>query len=291
MKLKQRESAGSSDTGRDEWGLHRGDAIRPGLVALGLLGGGSRYEAYLAHDELRMCLVVAKMLRPGRVEQPGARQVLEAEFQAVKRLDHPVIVRAFDAGVEGPRPHFTLEHLEGPRLSTLLRRYGPLPLDQLLPLALQLSSALHYMHRVGMVHLDVKPKNIIMGGPPRLIDLSVAGTFEQAARLTVPAGTAGYMSPEQQYPDGRAGVGPAADSWGMGATLFEAATGALPSASSQTAGRRSRRPLMHPRLEEVVFRCMADDPADRLSPAEVAVELEPLVDALPRRFPLSPPRP
>lgn len=291
MKLKQRKGGVSPHAGRDGWGLRRGDPIRPGLVVMDLLGGGSRYEAYLAHDEMRMCLLVAKLLRPARADEPGARLVLAGEFRAIKRLDHPVIVRAFDAAIEGPRPHITLEHLEGPRLSTLLRRYGPLPLDQLLPLALQLASALHYMHRVGMVHLDVKPKNIIMSGRPRLIDLSVASTFERASALTVPTGTAGYMSPEQHHPDGPVCVGPAADSWGLGATLFEAATGALPSAAPAASGHRSRRTLLHPTLESVVTRCMADDPAARPSPAQVTFELEPLVDALPRRFPLSPPRP
>ena len=74
---------------------------------------------------------------------------------------------------DGPRPHLVLEHLEGPRLSQLLRKHGALPMEQLLPLALELASALHYLAGQDVVHLDVKPSNVIMGAPARLIDLSV----------------------------------------------------------------------------------------------------------------------
>ena len=106
------------------------------------------------------------------------------------RVNHPVLLRSFDAVLDGLRPHLVLEHLEGPRLSKLLvREYGPLPPEQLLPLALQLSSALHYLHQEGFVHLDVKPGNIIMGAPPRLIDMSVARSVASAGTLERVVGT------------------------------------------------------------------------------------------------------
>ena len=110
-----------------------------------------------------------------------------------------------------------LEHLEGPTLDELLRRDGTLALEQLLPLALHVASALHYMAAEGVVHLDVKPSNVVMGAPPRLIDLSVARTLAQAAKLRSPIGTDAYMAPEQRTPDGR--IGPPTDVFGLAATL------------------------------------------------------------------------
>jgi len=163
------------------WRLEEGDEIAPGRFALTKLGGGFRYEAYLTWDETLYSIVVVKVVRPHLVENERALRGLNTEYEMLRRLSHPVILRAFDAVLDGPRPHLVLEHLEGPRLSTLIRKYDRLPLEQLLPLALQLCSAVHYLAYNEVCHLDLKPTNIIMSGPPRLIDLSIARTFEQAA--------------------------------------------------------------------------------------------------------------
>ena len=88
--------------------------------------------------------------------------------------------------VDGDYPHLLLEHLEGPTLKRLLRRGGPLPREQALPLALHVASALHYLSMEGIVHLDVKPDNIVMGIPPRLIDLSLARSLEDAREVRRP---------------------------------------------------------------------------------------------------------
>ena len=138
------------------------------------LGGGERYESMLAWDERRYALVVVKVLRPHLVGERDALDGLAAEAAMLERLRHPVLLRSFEAVLDGPRPAVVLEHLEGPRLSTLIRKYGPVEREQLLPLGLQLFSAIHYLAGEGVVHLDVKPSNVIMGAPARLIDLSVA---------------------------------------------------------------------------------------------------------------------
>ena len=83
--------------------------------------------------------------------------------------------------LEGPYPHVLIEHLEGPSLRSLIKRHGALPLEQVLPLCAHVAAALHYMAEMRMLHLDVKPDNIIMGVPPRLIDLSIATKAEDAA--------------------------------------------------------------------------------------------------------------
>ncbi|MGH2821335.1 MAG: serine/threonine protein kinase, partial [Actinomycetota bacterium] len=149
--------------GREDWGLAEGDEIVSGRHVLERLGGGRRYEAYLAWDEGLYSLVVVKVLRPGQVDDRRALDAIAAEAAVLEGINHPVIVRGFGLFLDGPRPHLVLEHIEGPRLSTLLRKYSALPPEQWLPLALQICSALHYLRIKGVVHLDVKPSNIIMG--------------------------------------------------------------------------------------------------------------------------------
>lgn len=273
------------------WGFSEGDDIVPGRYVLQRLGGGRRYEAYLAHDERLLSLVVVKILRPNRVSDEGALRGLRDEYAALQRLNHPSIARGFGAVLEGERPHVVLEFLEGPRLSTLTRKYGRLPLEQSLPLAMQLCSALHYIHEQEMVHLDVKPSNIIMAAPPRLIDMSIARSLSDAAALTVPVGTDAYMAPEQCVPSSHDVLGPAADIWGLGATLYEAVSGELPFPKNT----EDRHPQIHmepppldhkivpPAVAALVARCLDPDPAARPAARRLAEALEPMVALLPRR--------
>ena len=172
--LERHRTASAGREPGTRWELAEGDEIAPGRSVLRRLGGGRRYDAYLAWDERLHAVVVAKVVRPHLVADERALAGLAGEWAMLGRLEHPVIVRGFDAVLGGARPHIVLEHLEGPRLSTLVRRYGPLPAEQLVPLALELAAALHYLRSEGVVHLDIKPSNTIMGAPPRLIDLSVA---------------------------------------------------------------------------------------------------------------------
>lgn len=280
------------------WELEEGAEIKPERYALRLLGGGHRYEAYLAWDEEMQSLVVAKLLRPHLADDASAIETMEAEGDALARLCHPVLLRSFGIVTDGPKPHLVLEHLEGPRLSTLLRRQKRLALDQVIPLGVQISSALHYMHRNGMVHLDVKPRNIIMGGPPRLIDLSVARTFDQALNATDPIGTDAYMAPEQCDPSSLGGMSPRSDVWGWGTTMYEAISGVLPFPKIDDADDRGRFPQLHldplplgrdtpPLLEEIVMATLERRPEDRPHQTDIVNSLEPLIAALPRRIVMS----
>src|SRR5690349_4573753 len=205
---------------RTGWGLAEGDDIAPGLSALRRLGGGTHYEAYLAWSDRLHAIVVAKVVRPHLAGEARVIESLAAEALMVGRLAHPVVVRGYGVELEAPRPHLVLEHIDGPRVSSYIRRHGVLPAEQLIPLALQLASALHYLAQEGVVHLDLKPANIIMAGPPRLIDLSVAVDLEGAAALRSAVGTDSYMAPEQCLPRELGPVGPPADMWGLGATLY-----------------------------------------------------------------------
>ena len=217
--------ATATDPGHSSWGFAEGDEFVPGRTVLAALGGGAVAEALLVWDERLHAVTVAKVLRPVHACDEAALRSLRHEARALQALAHPALVRSFDVELDGPRPHLLLEHLEGRTLRSLIRRGGPLPAEQALPLALHLAAALHFLAHSGWVHLDVKPDNVIMGIPPRLIDLSLARPVERAASLSGPTGTDAYMAPEQCAPDRFPGaVSPATDIFGLGATLFHALT-------------------------------------------------------------------
>jgi len=276
------------------WGFGEGDEIAPGRHAVRLLGGGRRFEAYLAWDDQLFALVVAKALRPDQTDDPAALAELVSEATMLERLRHPVIVRSFDAVVDGARPHLLLEYLDGPHLSTLLRT-SVVAIEQVLPLGLQLCSAVHYMGTRDVVHLDVKPRNIIMTGPPRLIDFSLALRTGDLAGVSSPIGTARYMAPEQCDPAHFHELGVATDVWGIGVTLYWALAKGSPfpaQAAEEDAPLEQRYPQLvnepaplptdvPPPLAELVEAMLAPRPEDRPTAADVAAELELLVAALP----------
>jgi serine/threonine protein kinase len=267
------------------WRFKAGETIVPGRRALSLLGGGDRYEAYVAWDERLHIPVVAKILRRHLVDDPRARAAIAAEAEALVRLQHPVLVRSFGAVLDSDRPHLVLEFLDGPRLSTLLRKFGPLAAEQLVPLARRICSALQFMAGEGWVHLDVKPRNIVMTSSPRLIDLSVARRASDARRITRPVGTDAYMAPEQCDPARFGEIGPRTDVWGLGATLFEAIAGrqAFPADDGARfvqlrAGAPSLPDKVPPALAAAVRACLADDPAARPTAAALDEMFESLTD-------------
>jgi serine/threonine protein kinase len=283
---------------RPTWGLVEGDAIAPGRTVLRRVGGGRRFEVFLVWDEHRLAVLVAKVLRPDQAEDPVAQRELLREGELLARIAHPVVVRGFGTAADGPFPHLLLEHLEGPTLQDLLDRHGPVSLEQLLPLGMHVASALHYLCREDVVHLDVKPDNLVMGAPPRLIDFSVSRTLVAAARLTKPVGTDAYMAPEQ-CDRSRGELGPAVDVFGLGATMYRAITGERPFPRADGAGRSTelnerfpqlvRSPAPLPRRTPAAVIGLLEDmlapqPGDRPTAAEVVAALEPVVADLPRRL-------
>lgn len=279
---------------RDSWGFAEGDPITAELSALKLLGGGSAFEAWLAFDEITFSPVVVKVLRPSQVEDESSLRGLRREVSALAEINHPVVVRGLRGAADDDRPHVVLEHIDGPRLSSLIRRYGRLQDYQYLPLAIDIAASLHYFAHMGWTHLDIKPSNVIMGSPARLIDLSVARPEVDARRLTYPIGTDAYMAPEQCDPGARVPTY-ASDVWGLGATLFHAVAGHKPFAKGDPDAHdvRVRFPQLTSapadlpddvptEVAKVIDACLQVDPDERPLPADVSDALQPVLERLPR---------
>ena len=280
----------------ESWGFAKGDPITPELIAMRLLGGGSAYEAYLAFDEITYAPVVVKVVRPTEVDDEHSLRGLRREVATLAAVNHPVVVRGLRHDDDGERPHVVLEHIDGPRLSTLIRRHGRLAEQQYLPLAIEVASALHYFRhdrRVPPRHQAQQRDHGRAGAADRPV--RGRGSAAEAAAITGVIGTDAYMAPEQCDTDRYDGPGFASDVWGLGATLFHAVAGYRafdegdPDADGpRTSGTRSwwtRRtscPTGVPaEVAKVVYAALEPDPADRPLPHEIADALEPVLAAQP----------
>ncbi|MBA3413787.1 MAG: serine/threonine protein kinase [Chloroflexia bacterium] len=197
-----------------------GVELAPGYAVVAHLRRGEDLDVYDVWSDERNCRCVAKTIRPDRIDRESANRRLIHEGELLLGLTHPHIVRAYDL-VRGDTPVLVLETLPGETLSHLIDRGAPrLAAAEVAHLGRHLCSAVGYLHRHGILHLDLKPSNIIAtGGLARVLDLSLA---QPPGPIKPGVGTLGYMAPEQA----RGGeIGPAADVWGIGAVLYEVATG------------------------------------------------------------------
>lgn len=200
-----------------------GERLAPGYEVIAHMSRGNNLDVYDAWSEERACRVIAKTPRPDHLEDRRTVRALMREGRLLKKFTHPHIVRAYEVSKE-PQPVVILETLTGATLAYLIdTRPRRLAISEIVHLGLHLCSALHYIHRQGVLHLDLKPSNIISESwLAKIIDLSIARSPGQGEEGT---GTDQYMAPEQVTGDH---LSPATDVWGVGAVLWEAATGEEP---------------------------------------------------------------
>ncbi|MER6737475.1 serine/threonine-protein kinase [Streptomyces puniciscabiei] len=195
----------------------------PGYAILAHLARTGWLDVYDAWSEERACRCVIKVVRPDRRREQGLGERLLREGRWLREFSHPHLVRGYET-VESPEPLVVLETLTGETLSHLVHRLRrrPAAADVAL-LGVQLCSAVHYLHGRGLLHLDLKPSNVVVDrGHAKVLDLSVA---RPPGPAPAGVGTYGYLAPEQ------ARGGPltaAADVWGIGVTLYEVASGDTP---------------------------------------------------------------
>jgi serine/threonine protein kinase len=201
-----------------------------GYRLLTVIGEGGMGVVHLARSVERPGAprVALKVLRPHIVGDEEARQRLAQEVGSLRRITSPRIAEIVDADPFGPVPFVATRYVPGLSLHQEVRDHGPLPEDDLVVLAAGLAEALLAVHRVGVLHRDVKPSNVLMEGRnPVLIDFGLARLAEDP-RLTATGfllGTPGYIAPEILYGDDPT---PAADVHAWAATVVFAATGRTP---------------------------------------------------------------
>jgi serine/threonine protein kinase len=194
-----------------------------------LLGRGGNGEVYRAVDSRLGRPVALKILSEHRLEDDLALARFRREARNTAALNHPGLAALYDADTDGRRPYLVLEFVEGTPLHEFIRRDGPLPVDRVIRLGIEIGRALAYAHERGFIHRDVKSPNIMVtpSGGFKLLDLGLTRHLESTllTKSGLIAGSAPYISPEQALDRE---VTPATDIWSLGVVLYEALTGRLP---------------------------------------------------------------
>lgn len=237
--------------------LHRKVGTRFGRYVLGNeVGHGGQGVVYQAHDPVLDRDVALKVLQAPFHADEAMLKLFHHEARSAARLNHPHIISIFDFGIESGNPYLTMPLIDGPSLEKILRKREPLPLPLCLRVLRQTSEALSYAHSRGVMHLDIKPGNILLNcsipalhcehaeelqDPSAVItDFTLAKWFKTgekkagesradlervSAHGNRPAGgTLPYASPEQIAGDGEK-IGPASDFFSLGAVFHEMLTG------------------------------------------------------------------
>jgi eukaryotic-like serine/threonine-protein kinase len=244
------------------------------------LGSGGMADVYLAEDQELGRRVALKLLDDRHASDEQFVERFRREAQSAAGLNHPSIVSIFDRGYAEGTYYIAMEFLDGRTLKELLVKNGPTPVPIAIDYARQILGALAFAHRNGIVHRDIKPHNIVVGGDGRLkvtdfgIARSGASQMTEAGSIV---GTAQYLSPEQAR---GAPVDPRSDLYSLGIVLYEMLTGKVPFTGdtpveiamkhlSQVPDPPSklRSDVPHD-LDAVVMRALAKDPEQRYSSAE-----------------------
>jgi serine/threonine-protein kinase len=257
----------------------RGDGLPQvaGYRMLEVLGAGGMGIVYKAHQTRLDRFVALKMIRAGAGARAGDLVRFEAEARAVAAIDHPNIIQIHEIGEHGGLPYFSLEYLAG---GSLARRIDgkPQPVAEAARIVEVLARAMDVAHRRGIIHRDLKPANVLLApdGTLKIADFGLAKRLEADSSQTRTGsilGSPSYMAPEQAL--GAALVGPAADQYALGATLYELLTGRPPFRGISVLDTldlvRTKEPVppsqLLPRMprdiETICLKCLEKDPARR----------------------------
>jgi WD40 repeat protein/tRNA A-37 threonylcarbamoyl transferase component Bud32/tetratricopeptide (TPR) repeat protein len=259
--------------------------VVPGYEILEQLGRGGMGVVYKARQTSLDRVVALKMIL-GEPE-PGAQARFRTEAEMVARLQHPNIVQIYEIGQHEGRPFLALEYVAG---GTLAQKVAGTPVRprEGARLVEVLARAVHAAHEQGILHRDLKPANALLTpqGEPKVADFGLAKKLDAGPGQTVSGtvlGTPSYMAPEQATGAGKE-VGPAADTYALGAILYELLTGRPPFKAATTwetvVQLLSHEPVAPSRLnaqtprdlETVCLKCLEKRPAKRYSSAQALAE-------------------
>jgi serine/threonine protein kinase/formylglycine-generating enzyme required for sulfatase activity len=194
-----------------------------------VLGKGGFGIVYLARDEQLNRLVAIKVPHANRIARPEDAEPYLTEARTVASLEHPHIVPVYDVGSTAEHPLFVVsKYVPGTDLATWIRAHR-LSWQEAAQLVVTVADALHYAHKQGLVHRDVKPRNILLdpNGNPFVVDFGVALREENVGTGPTSAGTPSYMSPEQARGEGHR-VDGRSDVFGLGVVFYELLVGHPP---------------------------------------------------------------
>ncbi|MFI7679629.1 serine/threonine-protein kinase [Actinophytocola sp. NPDC049390] len=254
------------------------------------LGQGAMGTVWEAYDEfLHRTVSVKEVLLPPGVPDEQAAELRERtlrEARAIAALSHPNVITLHDVAREGGEPFVVTEYLLAHSLATLINVLGPLPEQKAAAIADAVAAGLAAAHQAGITHRDVKPGNVLIGvdGQVKLTDFGIARNVSEATLTStgIMLGSPAYISPEVAA--GRE-VTPAADLWGLGATLFAViegrppydADGAVLETVNQVVHGDVPRPSAEGPLGEIVAALMVKEPEERISLREMRNRLHPLL--------------
>ena len=231
--------------------------------------------------------VAVKVLKPQYAGDGAFEARFRNESDTAAKLEHPNIIRIRSVAKTGAHVYFAMD-LCPDSLGARLAREGPLPEGDILPIASDIARGLGFAHRQGVIHRDLKPDNILLRSDGRAViaDFGIARAvsgYVASTGVNMTIGTPQYLSPEQAQ--GRA-IDQRADLYGLGVTLYKAATGEVPFTHADwfelarmhveetPIPLRRRRPELSRRFERVVSKCLAKHPDDRYqTAAEFAADL------------------
>ncbi|WP_395574109.1 protein kinase [Streptomyces sp. BK79] len=239
------------------------------------LGAGGMGRVYLSHTQGGRP-VALKVVRPELADDPVFRRRLGREVEAARRVKGAYTAELIDAGPDGVPPWLATLYVPGPSLSDAVARGGPLPVPAVLWLMAGVAEALQAIHGAGIVHRDLKPSNVLLASDgPRVIDFGIAVAADSTAHTATGTaiGTPQYMAPEQAS---AGDVTAATDVFSLGQTAAFAALGRPLYGDGPAVGVLYRIVHSEPdlsglpeRLRELIARCLAAEPGDRITPAEV----------------------
>jgi tetratricopeptide (TPR) repeat protein len=266
------------------YGAGQADAEIPsveGYEILGELGRGGNGVVYRARRSGLNRITALKVLRGGPAADPREAARLRGEALALARIGHPNIIQIYEFGEASGQPYLALEFAPGGSLEARLRG-GRQPAHTAAALVANLGRAVHAAHRVGVVHRDLKPGNVLFAedGTPKIADFGLAKRLNAGDAQTRTGdilGTPCYMAPEQIH---GGPVGPPADVYALGAILYELLTGRPPFQGVTlwaTLAQVIERDPVPPRqvapqtprdLETICLKCLHKDPTQRYGSAE-----------------------
>lgn len=250
-------------------------AVVSGYRLAARLGAGGMGRVYLSHTPGGRPVAI-KVVRPELADDPAFRRRFRREVEAARRVRGAYTAELVDADVDGVPPWLGTLYVPGPSLADAVALRGPLPVSAVLWLVAGVAEALEAIHGAGIVHRDLKPSNVLLAADgPRVIDfgISLASDVTSHTATGATVGTPSYMAPEQAS----AGeVTAATDVFALGQTAAFAALGRPLYGDGPSVGVLYRIVHSEPdlsvlptQLRPLLARCLAADPAERATPAEV----------------------